>query len=1026
MAEKLTKGTCRCCKRPNCSINADDTVRFHMTDVVECQDPADENSRKCKGAGKPPVEIPDPEPGTAGFVCRVPAGPEGCGKVVELTANGRARSHLDGQGVPCPGGSDWPVRVNERGERSDMKPAGPVSPPGELLMDESVRMAGEFDPQDPEGPGEEGTVLSVHETDAQRMSRLTEAAIEVLGRRTPEQKLADAQRMDRVASEALGLPLDPSLYLHDESTCLQCQDDPDYCPSSAYNSGDVSPAERAADARLLARPDLQESLEQFRRGEKIPLDDIDPDTLMTRPDALPADALFDVTHRYVDSSGTEWVHGGEASVCRSPECCKHPRGFDYMDDGNGHSGSFCFLCGQPEPDCPPHRLESVAVDGRPVARCAACLRPWDQCEQENAESWKTPPDELALMPEGLRRTAESNPECWDCGHEVTPVVEQFDAHGKPVVIVWTCWDTCRNSRGAGGHSPDWCRPQLPEEQQVGRLELGEYFVRHTFRNPSLSRLVYRVDACYDGAVEAEIVSPGPYAGRKGELTSPSEEITCTNHEGTPRPRRGLDTSATSRSKPQPSPLPPPRTSSPAAPPKQPPTARPTARSSTPATAPTVTRRTASSGGTSSRTTSSVPTAKAGSSTPSAPTTARTTPVPDAFTTAKQAVAESDKYDRFGRYKLIHPKTGKKVAWTRATTYAKSIQDTFALSQWAQRMTLKGAALREDIVAAVSTLDVKQDKDRINALVEDAKKAAGNKVAANLGTAMHSYTEDLDKILVGMPVEAKPVPAKAQPTVDAYAALLRDFGLEPVPGLIEFTTAVLQYEIAGTSDRCYKVTRDITFKLHGRMVTLYAGEYVIGDVKSGATLDYGWLEICIQLAIYAQGLNTCGTWGWDTGVWGHPVTPENPEVQIKVRTDVGLIPHLPVDREPGAPLATLYAVDLDFGWAAAVLCGQVRSVRKEGNLGTALSVADLVDGPAPSGATAPAGSAVPEGQKVGVHAGGVAVRPPTLEERARAVTTQSAASAIWKEAVAARTPKAEVDRLVAIMKAKIESHVEKGA
>lgn len=717
---------------------------------------------------------------------------------------------------------------------------------------------------------------------------------------------------------------------------------------------------------------------------------------------------------------------------------------------------------------------------------------------------------------------------------------------------------------------------------------------------------------------------------------------------------------------------------------------------------------------------------------------------DAFSTAKQAASESDRYDRYGRYKLVHPDTGKPVKWTRTTTFAKSIQDTFALSQWAQRMTLKGAALRPDIVAAVSTLEVKADKDRVNALVEDAKKAAGNKVAANLGTAVHAFTEDRDRALVGMPVKAREVPDDLMPSVDAYEQILSAFGLRPVPGLIEFTTAVKQYEVAGTSDRVYRVTRDITFKINGRSLTLYAGEYVIGDVKglalteriptpdgwttmgdikvgdtvfdaygqptrvtvksrikrigtyvvrfddgssvtcdtehiwwtstggrpgeptaksiqeiiatlrdprtgsahhrvpvagplelpeadlpidpyllgcwlgdghhrgdgitkgrdlfeileadghvlgkeqkqkgdcvtrsvrglraalraeglqfnkhiparylrsstaqrtallrglmdtdgcwntarrtaefsttdkgvalqveelllslgqrphlserqctgygvattaycvsftpvdlqpfrltrkaeqassstkpvtrstrrvivsvepgpdvetacigvdapthtylagdrmvpthnTGADLSYGWMEICIQLAIYAQGLNTSGVFDWNTGTWGRPVLPDNPDVLLKVRTDVAIIAHLPVDREEGAPLATLYAIDLDEGWAAAVLCGQVRTARKKGSkLATALTVADVAELPA-----APA-------ENPAVTARTVITRPPTLEEKARAVTTQAGASAVWKEAVAARTPKAEVDRLVRIMQEKLKSHVEQGA
>lgn len=681
-------------------------------------------------------------------------------------------------------------------------------------------------------------------------------------------------------------------------------------------------------------------------------------TLPPEERAEAADALFDVTHVYDDGAGGTWVHPGEAAECRSQECCKHPRGFDWADDQNGHSGAFCGVCGAEE---------SLA----------------------ETQSWKMSAEDLADFPEDIRRIADTNPECWFCGHEITPIVEKFGPDGKPEIVVWNCWDTCYHNRGAQGtHYGQWCRPQLPEEDHLGNVAVGACFRRHTAKAP-LNRLVYRVTSTGDEHRDVVVVSPGVHHGRTGQLTQLMEEITWTDQEGRPRPR---PTSGLEAAGPQSYPLP---TPSRPVPPTQPTPApargsRPVSTASAPAAAT----------GTSKRATASGPTGTAASR-------PRSAQVPDAFSTAKQAKSESDRYDRYGRYKMKHPHTGKPVAWTRATTAAKSIQDTFALSQWAQRMTLKGAALREDIVSAALTLDVKQDKDRMNALVEDAKKAAGVKVAANLGTALHSFTEDRDKVLVGEPVEPREVPEKLLPIVDAYDALLAEFGLLPVPGLIEFTTAVLQYEWAGTSDRCYRVTRDITFTLKGREVTLYAGEYVIGDVKSGATLDYGWMEICIQLAIYAQGFNSCGVWDWNTGTWGKPVSPKDPEVQIKVRTDVGLIPHLPVDRKEGAPLAALYAVDLDFGWATAVLCGQVRAARKEGNIATLLTVADV-------------GEAGPD------EPAWVATRPATLEEKARAVTTQAGASAIWKEAVAARTPKPEVDRLVRIMKEKLDSFVEKGA
>ena len=73
-------------------------------------------------------------------------------------------------------------------------------------------------------------------------------------------------------------------------------------------------------------------------------------------------------------------------------------------------------------------------------------------------------------------------------------------------------------------------------------------------------------------------------------------------------------------------------------------------------------------------------------------------------------------DGWGRYKLPHPASGRKQAWTRATTFAKSISDTFALSQWSQRMALKGAALRPDLVSLAHSLDVKADREQLNKLV----------------------------------------------------------------------------------------------------------------------------------------------------------------------------------------------------------------------------------------------------------------------------------------------------------------------
>jgi hypothetical protein len=293
---------------------------------------------------------------------------------------------------------------------------------------------------------------------------------------------------------------------------------------------------------------------------------------------------------------------------------------------------------------------------------------------------------------------------------------------------------------------------------------------------------------------------------------------------------------------------------------------------------------------------------------------------DEFEDAHERGETELEFDRWGRYKLKHPETGKVQSFTRATTFAKSISDTFALSQWSQRMVLKGAALRLDIIAMAHSLDVKQDKDKLNGLCEDAKSAAGNKVAANLGTALHSFSEAVDK---GMPVED--VPTAQRDDIQAYATAMRTAGVLAVPELIERQTCLPAFEVAGTFDRVLDLN-SIKPWFQDAIATAgfdLAGEaLVIGDVKSGQDLQYGWNEIAIQLAIYALGVRNTGVWNKQTKSW----EPPRP-----VRLDFAIVMHMPV----GQKTCTLWALDLEEAMGAMELCRSVRRWRKMRNLATPL-------------------------------------------------------------------------------------------
>jgi hypothetical protein len=367
------------------------------------------------------------------------------------------------------------------------------------------------------------------------------------------------------------------------------------------------------------------------------------------------------------------------------------------------------------------------------------------------------------------------------------------------------------------------------------------------------------------------------------------------------------------------------------------------------------------------------------------------------------------YGRWGRYKLRHPSHGGVVEWTRATTFAKSVSDTFTLSQWGDRCVLVGATLSPDVLDKARGKDVTRDREELNDLAEELKQAAGSKVAADWGTAVHSWTELCDRNWeIRWQILKERVPIQFRPHVESYLLLLEEHGLVPLASLIEFSTGVLQYEVMGTSDNCYMTTRHLDVKLPRKTVHLSPGEFVIGDKKTGKDLSYGWQEICIQLALYAQGLNGSGRFDWATRTWDSDPLKDYAEPGTKVREDVGVILHLPVDpaskRNPA-----VHGVDLESGWSAAVLCERVRTWRKLKNLAGPVAVVQTSSGPSGDVATDAVRS----------------VRPPTLRERAEAVTSNAEASAVYTDAVAARITLTELNVLVEVMKASIAAVNEPG-
>jgi hypothetical protein len=265
-------------------------------------------------------------------------------------------------------------------------------------------------------------------------------------------------------------------------------------------------------------------------------------------------------------------------------------------------------------------------------------------------------------------------------------------------------------------------------------------------------------------------------------------------------------------------------------------------------------------------------------------------------------------DRWGRYLITPAGGGKPKAYTRATTIADTLDDRYNLELWKIRMAALGLVERPDLYASIASLP-KDDKAKINGLCDKAIEAAKGSAGANLGTALHRFTERINR---GHDVV---VPAPWDADIAAYQATLNKHGLVVDRNHLERIVVLEQLGIAGTFDLI----------LNGR----------IADLKTGATLDFSWNAITIQLAIYA-----------------HADTLYDPVLKIhepmpSVDQDVAYVIHLPA----GQGICTLYRVDIKAGWEAAQQALWVRSWRKRKNLAVPV-VTEIVGGgqPAPDPAT----------------------------------------------------------------------------
>lgn len=253
-----------------------------------------------------------------------------------------------------------------------------------------------------------------------------------------------------------------------------------------------------------------------------------------------------------------------------------------------------------------------------------------------------------------------------------------------------------------------------------------------------------------------------------------------------------------------------------------------------------------------------------------------------------------------------PDTGKTTGWTRASTVAKTLEDTYMLEKWAQRQILIGVfrsgslfpdldqLLTEHLMDGGDPATLAKDlRNPLNQMADRAQDVAESGRWAEFGTSVHAWTEWVD-IGAGTVWDC---PEVVRPWVIAHRRILAERGLSPDRNWTERIVICPDLGIAGTLDRLFWTAH---------------GELVLGDVKTSRTMDYSWLYFAVQLAIYHSAKYTLSL---DGRTW---------EPMPELDGDIALVSHLP--REDANDSA-IVPISMAFGREALAVSMLVRSLRR---------------------------------------------------------------------------------------------------
>ena len=239
---------------------------------------------------------------------------------------------------------------------------------------------------------------------------------------------------------------------------------------------------------------------------------------------------------------------------------------------------------------------------------------------------------------------------------------------------------------------------------------------------------------------------------------------------------------------------------------------------------------------------------------------------------------------------------KTQRYRRPSSYGKPLDDDSALVEWRIWKSMIGVARSKALAAKVNACK-DEDKAEKRALRDEATDKGAANESADMGTALHAMTVRWED---RADTDFDP-PEQYVADLTAYSDMLTAYGL--VSEHTEVHMVNDAYRAAGTADRIYRTTRELTTP---DGLVWPVGTLFLGDLKTGQKLDFSLPGYCVQCAIYADGVF------YDVKAERRMPTPE-------INRQWCLIVHLPV----GGAKCELLWISVEIGLRGALLAFDVK-------------------------------------------------------------------------------------------------------